>query len=66
MRSVEHDSFKFWRDKMKQQLLSSGWMLTIPEDNVYHIGPDSGDHPGQRVFLPSGEQADAGSVLAGQ
>ena len=25
---------------MKQQLLSSGWMLTIPEDNVYHIGPD--------------------------
>lgn len=40
MRSVEHDSFKFWRDKMKQQLLSSGWMLTIPEDNVYHIGPD--------------------------
>ena len=40
MRSVEHDRFKFWRDKMKQQLLSSGWMLTIPEDNVYHIGPD--------------------------
>lgn len=40
MRSVEHDSFKFWRDKMKQQLLSSGWMLTIPEDNIYHIGPD--------------------------
>ena len=40
MRSVEHESFKFWRDKMKQQLLSSGWMLTIPEDNVYHIGPD--------------------------
>ena len=25
---------------MKQQILSSGWMLTIPEDNVYHIGPD--------------------------
>ena len=25
---------------MKQQLLSSGWMLTIPEDNIYHIGPD--------------------------
>lgn len=25
---------------MKQQLLSSGWMLTIPEGNVYHIGPD--------------------------
>lgn len=25
---------------MKQQLLSSGWMLTIPEENVYHIGPD--------------------------
>ena len=40
MRGVEHDRFKFWRDKMKQQLLSSGWMLTIPEDNVYHIGPD--------------------------
>ena len=26
--------------KMKQQILSQGWTLTIPEDNVYHIGPD--------------------------
>ena len=25
---------------MKQQILSKGWTLTIPEDNVYHIGPE--------------------------